>query len=323
MKNALRLVHVLLCIGFAGVLFVAQAAAESDSLRILAIGNSFSENATAFLPDLAKAGGKTLRMGKAAIGSCSLERHARHLKQAEAGDPNGRAYDMTDPISGEKRLMTLPELLSAHPWDIVTLQQWSRLSFKPETFQPYADELIAAIRRYAPTAEIVVHETWAYREDHAFFQQGNGFTPSLMYADLSATYRNFAATKNFRLVPVGDAFELARRSPRWTYTPDPAFDFKNPSASQLPDQHTSLNAGWRWTRDKEGLLAFNLDAIHCNDAGKYLAAAVWYLTLFNADSLPTNYTPEGLSPTDAADLRAHATAAVTAQRARETLLVAK
>jgi hypothetical protein len=323
MKNALRSVCHLLCLAFAGVLFAAQTAHGSDPLKVLTIGNSFSNNATAFLPDLAEAGGRKLLMGNAAIPSCSLERHARYLKQAEAGDPNGRAYDTTDPLTGEKRLMTLPELLSARPWDVVTLQQWSRLSFKPETFQPYADELIVAIRRYAPTAEIVVHETWAYREDHAFFQQGDGFTPAKMYADLSAAYRNFAAGKEFRLLPVGDAFELARRSPRWTYTPDPTFDFKNPSADRLPDQHTSLNVGWRWTKDKEGRDAFSLDATHCNDAGKYLGAAVWYLTLFKTDSVPASYTPENISPTDAADLRTHAMAAVMAQRARETPLFTK
>lgn len=323
MKNALCLVRRLLCIVLAGVLFAARAATGSDPLRILAIGNSFSNNATDFLPALTEAGGRKLLMGKAAIASCSLERHARYLKQAEAGDPAGRAYDTTDPLTGEKRLMTLPELLSAQPWNIVTLQQWSRLSFKPETFQPHANQLIVAIRRYAPTAEIVVHETWAYREDHAFFQQGDGFTPAKMYADLSAAYRNFAAGKGFRLLPVGDSFELARRSSRWTYAPDPAFDFKNPPAGQLPNQRTSLNVGWRWTKDKESRAVFSLDATHANDAGKYLGAAVWYLTIFKADSVPTNYIPEGLSPTDAADLRAHAMAAVTAQRARETPPVAR
>jgi len=316
MKPSPGLARLLPGIAFAVVLFVVQATAGSEPLKVLAIGNSFSNNATEFLPALAEAGGRKLLMGKASIASCPLERHARHLREAEAGDPAGRAYGTTDPLTGVKRLMTLPELLSAQPWDVVTIQQWSRLSFKPETFQPYADELIAGIRRHAPTAEIVVHETWAYREDHAFFQQGDGFTPAKMYAGLSAAYRGFAASKGFRILPVGDAFELARRSPRWTYTPDPAFDFKNPPPGQLPDQRTSLNAGWVWKKDKEGRPVFSLDATHCNDAGKYLAGAVWYLMLFNTDTLPTHYTPEGLSPTDAADLRTHALAAVTVQRAR-------
>ncbi|MDF3056924.1 MAG: hypothetical protein K0R17_1139 [Rariglobus sp.] len=299
-------------------IWTSVTAAERDSLKLLTIGNSFSNDALGYLPYMAEAGGKQLLVGRASIGGCSLERHARHLNQAEAGDPKGKAYKTSHPKTGEKSDFTLPELLSAQPWDIVTLQQWSQLSFKPETFQPFADELIAAIRKYAPTAEIVVHQTWAYREDHDFFKKDDGFTPAKMYADLTSAYKTFADGKSFRVLPVGDAFQLARQTPRWTYTPDPKFDFENPPAGQFPDQRTSLNVGWVWsTPAKEGSKPkFFLDAIHCNAAGKYLAGAVWYLQLFNADALPVAYVPKALTAADTAELRPHALAAVQAERAR-------
>jgi hypothetical protein len=296
------------------------SAAERESLKLLTIGNSFADNPLEYLPAMAKAGGKSLIVGRANIGGCPLERHARHLRQAEAGEPEGLAYDTTDPRTKEKRKMSLPELLSAQPWEIVTIQQWSQLSFKPETFQPFADEIIAAVRKYAPTAEIVVQETWAYREDHDFFKKGDGFTPAKMYEGLRNTYRAFADGKGFRIIPTGDALNLARQTPRWTYVTDPKFDFKNPPAGQLPDQHTSLNAGWSWTKDKDGQPALRNDAIHQNTAGKYLATAVWYQTLFNADAVPAAYLPKGLESEAAADLRTHATAAVKAERAREAAL---
>ncbi|MDF3055788.1 MAG: hypothetical protein K0R17_3 [Rariglobus sp.] len=299
-------------------------AGAQGPLRVLCVGNSFSRDAIFYLPELAKAGGKALVLSNANIGGCSLERHVRHLKQAEAGDPEGKAYKNTvNPGTGETAGLSLPDLLSAQPWDIVTLQQWSQQSYKPETFQPFADELIAAIRKYAPTAEIVVHETWAYREDHPFFQENDGFTPAKMYDGLSATYKNFAASKGFRVIPVGDGFNLARQTPRWTYTADAGFDVKNPPAGQLPDQRTSLNIGWRWIKDKTGNVSFTLDAIHCNAAGRYLGAAVWYLELFNTGTIPGDFTPKGLAPEDAADLRAHALAAVKAERARAASLVAR
>lgn len=286
----------------------ALSAAGRDSVKLLTIGNSFSNDATAVLPQIVKAGDKTLLLGKASLGGCSFERHARHLKEAEAGDPKGKAY-------GGR---SLPEILAAEPWDIVTIQQWSLLSFKPETFQPYADEIIAAVRKYAPTAEIVVHQTWAYREDHPIFYKNDGFTPAKMYEGLTSAYKNFADGKGFRVLPVGDAFNLARQTPRWTYTPDPGFDFNNPPAGQLPDQRTSLNTGWRWNKDrKTGEDKFGLDAIHSNTAGRYLGACVWYLQLFDADTLPAGYAPDTLSAEDAADLRAFALAAVQAERARE------
>ncbi|MCM2275317.1 MAG: DUF4886 domain-containing protein [Candidatus Didemnitutus sp.] len=304
------------------MLVLVASAAERDALKLLTIGNSFSNDGTAYLPALAEAGGKRLIRGNASLGGCSLERHARHLGEAEAGDPKGAAYHTTDPRTGQKRPMTLPELLAAQPWDVVTIQQVSTRSFLPETYQPFADQLIAAIRRHAPTAEIVVHETWAYREDHVIFQKDDGFTPARMYAGARDTYRAFADGKGFRLIPSGDALHLARQTPRWTYVPDPAFDFENPPAGQLPDQRASLNVGWRWTKDKQGQPTLSLDASHLNVSGRYLAAAVWYQVLFETDSVPTGFTPEGLSAEDAADLRHHARAAVAAERARTASRVA-
>jgi len=295
----------------------AASAAERQALKLLAIGNSFSEDATAFLPAIAKAGRKNLTLGRASIGGCSLERHARHLAEARAGDENGRAYhNFVDPNTGEKRSVTLIEALEVTDWDIVTIQQVSHLSFLPETFHPYVDQLIAAIRQHAPSAEIVIHAVWAYREDHPFFQKDDGFAPAKMYSKIRDTYRALAAETGFRLIPVGDAFHLARQTPRWTYTPDPAFDFNRPPANQLPEQRGSLNVGWRWAKNKDGRPEFRLDAIHANTAGRYLGASVWYLTLFEADTLPTDYAPDGLSAEDAADLRRHALAAVQAERSR-------
>ena len=316
--NRLRLHSLLFGPFLAIALVVSVSAAERDAIKVLAIGNSFSSNAMADLPSLSKAGGKKLVRANAFIGGCSLERHARHLKQAEAGDPEGKAYKKNpDPITGDIQDRSLIDLLTAQPWDVVTLQQWSQLSYKPETFQPFADELIAAVHKYAPTAEIVVHETWAYREDHPFFKKADGFTPAKMYAGLSAAYRDFADGKGYRVIPVGAAMNLARQTPRWTYIPDSAFDFQNPPAGQLPDQRTSLNVGWRWKNDKAGAPAFDLDAIHCNAAGRYLGATVWYQVLFNTDKIPTNFTPKEVSAEDAADLRAHSLAAVKAERARK------
>jgi hypothetical protein len=288
-------------------LALGVSAAERDSLKLLAIGNSFSNDATRLLPQVVEAGGKTLTISRASIGGCSLERHARHLREAEAGKPEGKAY-------GGR---SLPEMLASEKWDVVTIQQWSQLSFKPETFQPHADELIAAIHKYAPTAEIVVHETWAYREDHGWFKKDDGFTPLKMYEGLRDTYRGFADGKGFRILPVGDALNLARQTPRWTYVPDANFDFKNPPVGELPDQSTSLQVGWLWKKNKEGVVALSNDAIHCNSAGQFLGANVWYASLYETDELPDSFAPTGMTAEDAADLRTHALAAVKAERARE------
>lgn len=306
-----------------GVLAVAVSAplaraaeAARDTVRVLTIGNSFADDATTYLSAMAKAGGKNLVLFRANLGGCSLQRHSGHLDEAtrapESTAAKARPYKNTDVLGlPDHKSVSLIDALKAQPWDFVTIQQVSHESFKPATYEPYAGRLIAAIRELAPQAEILVHQTWAYREDHDFFKKGDGFTPAKMYQQSRDAYHALAARYGgLRILPSGDALDLARRTPRWTYVPDASYDFANPPAGRLPDQSKSLQVGWQWAKQKDGTQKLTLDAIHCNAAGDYLGGAVWYQVLFNTTDIPADFTPKGLSPADAADLRKHALAAV-------------
>ena len=44
-------------------------------MKVLAIGNSFSEDATRYLHDIAKADGVALEVANLYIGGCPLDRH--------------------------------------------------------------------------------------------------------------------------------------------------------------------------------------------------------------------------------------------------------
>ena len=58
------------------LLGTAVGAVQKDTLRILAIGNSFSQDAVEQnLHEIAKADGQELIIGNMYIGGCSLERH--------------------------------------------------------------------------------------------------------------------------------------------------------------------------------------------------------------------------------------------------------
>ena len=288
-------------------------ASGGKTIHVLTIGNSFSDNATEYLPALASAGGKSLVLGKANVGGASFEAHAKWLELAEAGDADGRVYkNFVEPRTGEVRAVTLPEALTAAQWDVVTLQQVSGLSHKPESFQPDVGQLIATIRRYAPSAEIGFHSTWSYRDDHPWFQLESGFTQERMQAEIRETYLAISRQTGFRVIPVGDAFERARKTSRWAYAPDPSFNFADPPHGMLPRQEASLHAGWYWKMDAEGGPKLDLDAKHLGPAGKYLGACVWYQTLFNAEAAPAGFVPPGLSPGDAADLRRHARSTLAA-----------
>jgi hypothetical protein len=124
----------------------AQAKA---TLKVLAVGNSFSINATRYLPSISEAGDKDLLVRTAFISGGSLANHVRALEAHEA-DPTalkGRPYNKKGVNeAGEKIELwrkSLKEMLREETWDIVTIQQASPSSFKPETYQPTANRLKA------------------------------------------------------------------------------------------------------------------------------------------------------------------------------------
>jgi hypothetical protein len=56
--------------------------------------------------------------------------------------------------------VSLKEALLNKKWDVVTIQQVSNESFNYSTYQPYLNELMEYVRKYAPGAKIGVHQTW-------------------------------------------------------------------------------------------------------------------------------------------------------------------
>jgi hypothetical protein len=281
----------------AALLVLAQGASSvsARTLRVFAVGNSFSGNATAYLPQLAKAGGRELILGTAQTGGCSLERHwkAADAELANSGSKEAKIY-------GGK---SLAEIISKGKWDVVTMQQYSLLSSDIETYRPYAQKLHDHLRILQPEAEIVVHQTWAYRSDaNRFGQIGaerHAASQREMWERSRAAYRQIAGDLRVRVIPVGDAFWRVDSDPKWSFKPDANYDFKNPMFPALPDQSTSLHVGYRWSADKK----LGKDANHANVAGQYLGGLVRYGCLFRESTENLAFVPSGLSPEFAAQLR--------------------
>jgi hypothetical protein len=277
------------------------ATRPAKHVRVLAVGNSFSGNATRFLKEIVAASGNELTLGHASIGGCSLQRHWRHVEAFEANpdDPQGRPYNKYRGERGEK--MSLREALVAEPWDYITLQQVSIQSFKPETFQPEAGKLHAYVRQYAPGGEVVLHQTWAYRADDPLFK--DGFTQEQMYDGIRRSYATLAGELGARIIPVGDAFQNARRHPAWQFTwPDPDYDYANPTHPELPDQSHSLCVGYRWV-SVDGKPTLRMDGHHANAAGQYLGAAVWFEFLYGQSVVGNAFVPPELTAEDVALLQ--------------------
>ena len=127
-------------------------------MQILAIGNSFSQDATEYLKKISECGKGDITIVNLVIGGCSLSRHYRNMLSGE------KAYALLFNGQGTGFSMSLDEALLSRDWDVVTIQQASHFSTKYETYQPYLDTLAAYIRECCPKAKLMIHETWAYEE---------------------------------------------------------------------------------------------------------------------------------------------------------------
>ena len=310
-KKSQRVPVILRALAF-GLAFGASS--HAAEIKLLTVGNSFADNSVEYLPGFVQAGGHTLRVYRANLGAHSMQMHVGYLRafEADPADPRGRPYQgVADTKTGAKPKLSLRQALELDDWDYVSIQQLSALSFQQNSYEPWAGELIAYIRKHEPKAKILGLQTWAYREDSWLFQKTT--TQERMHLAIKKIYAQLADTYGLQILPVGDAFQLARSTPRWTFTyPDPKFDRATAKPPALPAQPGSLNVGWKWEKDaKTGEQKLTNDAAHCNGAGQYLAAAVLYEALFSGVEKNT-YCPPKLTAEDAASLRKIARDAVAA-----------
>lgn len=291
-----------------------QAQERGREIRLFIIGNSFSQNASRYLPQLAKESNTGLIIGRAELGGCSLQRHWEIVEAYEADpeDPKGRQY----------KGKSLKMLLSEGKWDYVTIQQNSMNSTDPDTYRPYARNLYEYIKKIQPDAEVLIHQTWAYRTDSKDFGRidEDEFTQSAaeMYERSRATYHAIANQLGIRVLPVGDAFWAINNHSRFAYKKDLDFNYETPAQGTLPDQHYSLHTGYYWKKDN----TFGFDSHHANAAGEFLGSLVWYGVMFDRSPANVKFTPENIPDDFAKALKTTAAKVVQAgAKKREKALV--
>jgi len=229
---------------------------EQKTIKILTIGNSFARNACQFLPEITgSVSGCEIIITTANIGGCSLEKHVNLIEKC-AKNPDLKPYY-------EK--YCLKELLAMDNYGFITIQQVSLLSFKPESFQPYADKLINFIKQYSPDSEIIIHQTWAYSPKCKRLKDWN-MSREEMHDGLVRSYNILAEQYNLEILPSGNAFYSS-------------FD-KN--------KDIYLWAG---------------DGYHANNNGCYLAGCVWFGKFFNISPEKVKFIPDGMNKKTAIFLR--------------------
>lgn len=252
---------------------LAGAAGQNDTLRILAIGNSFSVDAIEQnLHEIAADAGAVYIIGNLYIGGCSLEKHALN---AESGAP-AYSYRKIDAEGGRevREKTALPQALADEPWDVVSFQQSSPLSGIPASYEPWLERLIRYVTaRLDRTPRLLFHQTWAYARDALNLNFSNyGCDQKVMYLSILRASADAAKRHGLELVPCGTALQNYRAT---------------------------------WYRDN-----VNRDGYHLNLVGRYIAAATWYCVLSGKDVRGNAYMPLHLTPGQVKAAQESAAAAV-------------
>ena len=227
-----------------------------DTLRILAVGNSFSDDGTEYLPNLLEAAGiHNVILARLYIGGCSLERHCSEYY----GNLHEYRYSKSGPDNKwvVTREQTLLHGLKDEPWDIITIQQASGFSGQYETISRWLPELVSIIRKECtnPAVAIVWHQTWSYarNSNHGDFPKYGNDQERMSEAIQDCVDRLCEDFGICTVIPSGVAVDMARRT-------------RLNTAGEVPASCRLYDL----TRD-----GFHLSYQH----GRYLAACTWFEAL--------------------------------------------
>lgn len=188
---------------------LAQASAfchikRGVKMEVLFIGNSFSDDASVYLHDIAKADGVKINAVNLYIGGCTLEEHYRNMLNEE----KRYLLEVNGVMTGFK--VSLKEALLNRSWDYVSFQQASHVSNNFDTYVPYITELSAYVKKLAPKAKQMIHQTWAYEEGSDRLKNLMGYeNQAEMYNSVNDAYNKAAeAIHADMLVPSGKLFQM-------------------------------------------------------------------------------------------------------------------
>lgn len=239
--------------------------ANDGVIKILAIGNSFSEDAIEnSLYELAKEKGKTIIVGNMYIGGASLADHKNNLTNKAAVYSYRKIGK-----DGVKRIYNTVKLdmaIEDEPWDYISFQQVSQNSGQLETVQASLPAVFNYVKSKVtnPNVKYVYHQTWAYANTstHEGFPNygSNQMTMYNAIVNVSQKVKDIAAINI--IVPAGTAIQNGRTS--------------------------GMEDG------------FTRDGYHLNPLGQYTAACTWFETLFGQSSVGLQFKPTGMGNFEAA-----------------------
>ncbi|MBR3778148.1 MAG: DUF4886 domain-containing protein [Clostridia bacterium] len=240
----------------------AAVAAVRTSIKILAIGNSFSVDAMRnHLYDVLKsAGHDQVILGNLYVGGCSLDQHWGYINGKQKAyeyfknDDNGKWVSTV----GYDALTALRE----ETWDIITVQQASPNSGQPNTFGNLSN-IVNWIEQNKTNndAKIFWHMTWAYQQNstHSAFPNYGSNQMQMYNAIVNAAENTAMKVEGIDgIIPAGTAIQNLR-------------------GTKLGDTLTA-------------------DGYHLSDTyGDYTASLMWYVALTGGSLDEVTYVPNSVS----------------------------
>lgn len=238
---------------------------KDDVVKILAIGNSFSQNAIeSYLYELADAAGKKIIIGNLYIGGASLAVHQKSVEE------NLSRYSYRKiGLTGEKintPKTSIDSALKDEDWDFISFQQVSSLSGKYDSYLEPLPIVYNYVKERVSNSNVIyiLHQTWAYEQTstHKGFAHYNRDQMTMYHAIVDAVGKAKDIVTIDMIVPAGTAIQNARTS--W-----------------VGDHLTS-------------------DGYHLNKTiGEYTAACTWFEAIFPTTVVGNPFKPEALSEEEA------------------------
>lgn len=181
---------------------------DTKHKKVLMIGNSFSLNATQFVPQISAEQNVDVTIGILYRSGETLE---NHLINAQSNDAVYTYYERTS-INGVTNLtthtdFTFSQALERNEWEYVTFQQRSSDSNKYETYQPFLTDLKSFVETsLTQTVNFGVLQTWALatsvnpEQEVAYNNIVDSYRQAMIDSDLSFILPAGTAVQNARSI---------------------------------------------------------------------------------------------------------------------------
>lgn len=236
--------------------FQQEKPSKDSVIRILAIGNSFSDDAVEhYLYDLAKAAGYKVIIGNLYIGGAPLDLHAKNVQENKANYSYRKIS--VDGKKSQTPKTSIETALADENWNYISFQQASSKSGLYDTYVTTLPVVFNYVKERAtnPTVKYIWHQTWAYAQ--------------------SSTHKGFASYNNDQTQMYQAIVEASQKAMK-TFP----LDILVPAGTAIQNARTKL--GDVLCRD-----GYHLDL----NIGRYTASCVWFETIFKQSVIGNSFKP--------------------------------